>query len=143
MFNPSRDQARKFFFDTWAKYQAGQTLEGAENLALQALLTHPEYHALLGQTERYLDKDYAPESGETNPFLHLSMHMAIAEQLSIDQPPGIRARHARLLSLYGDPMQAEHEMMDCLAEMIWQAQRHGGQYNPVIYFDCLERKTAG
>ncbi len=140
MFSPSRDQARKFFFDTWAKYRAGHALAGAENLALHALLAHPEYHALFNQPERYLDRDYMPESGETNPFLHLSMHMAIAEQLSIDQPPGIRQRHARLVALHQDTMQAEHEIMDCLAEMIWQSQRHGGQYDPAVYFACLDRK---
>lgn len=140
MFNPSRDQARQFFFNTWTKYQAQQPLEGAENLALEAMLSHPEYHSLLNQPGRYLDKDYTPESGVTNPFLHLSMHMAIAEQLSIDQPPGIRNRHEQLLKIHNDPMQAQHEIMDCLAEMIWQSQRHGGQYNPSIYFDCLDRK---
>lgn len=140
MFNPSRDQARQLFFNAWAKYQARQPLEGAENLALETMLAHPEYHPLLNQPDRYLDKDYTPESGETNPFLHLSMHMAIAEQLSIDQPPGIRNRYEQLLITHGEPMLAQHEIMDCLAEMIWQSQRHGEQYAPSIYFDCLDKK---
>jgi Domain of unknown function (DUF1841) len=142
MFSPSRDQARQFFFATWAKYQAKQLLEGAERLALEAILSHPEYQPLLDQPERYQDQDYPPEFGETNPFLHLSMHLAIAEQLSIDQPPGICERHARLLQIHGEAMLAQHEVMDCLAEMIWQAQRQGGQYSPSIYFDCLDRKIS-
>lgn len=142
MFSPSRDQARQFFFATWAKFQANQSLEGAERLALEAILDHPEYHPLLNQPDRYLDQDYPPEFGETNPFLHLSMHLAIAEQLSIDQPPGIRSRYEQLLKIHGEAMPAQHEAMDCLAEMIWQAQRHGGQYKPSIYFDCLDRKIA-
>lgn len=142
MFKPSRDQARQFLFSTWEKFQTGQALEGAETLALEAMIAHPEYHPLLNQPDRYLDKDYTPESGETNPFLHLSMHMAIAEQLSVDQPRGVRSRYEQLLKIHGDPMLAQHEVMDCLAEMIWQSQRHGGQYNPAIYFDCMDRKIA-
>ncbi|OYX28152.1 MAG: hypothetical protein B7Z03_12280, partial [Hydrogenophilales bacterium 32-62-9] len=79
MFNPSRDQVRQFFFTVWAKYRAGQALAGAEQPALDAILSHPEYHALLDQPERYQERDYPPESGETNPFLHLSMHLAISD----------------------------------------------------------------
>lgn len=141
MFNPSRDQVRQFFFGTWRKYRGGQPLEGAEALALPILLQHPEYHALLDQPERYLERDYPPEFGETNPFLHLSMHLSLAEQASIDQPPGIRERLERLTSRLGDRMQAEHAAMDCLAEMIWQAQRHGGGYDPAGYLACLDEKT--
>jgi len=69
MFNPSRDQVRQFFFDVWAKYRAGQPLTGAEQPALDAVLAHPEYHDLLDQPDRYIERDYQPESGETNPFL--------------------------------------------------------------------------
>lgn len=140
MFNPSRDQVRQFFFGVWGKYRNSHPLEGAETLALETILAHPEYHAMLDQPERYLDKDYLPESGETNPFLHLSMHLSIAEQLSIDQPPGIRERYELLLKKQGDSMSVQHEIMDCLAEMIWQAQRQGGPYEPAIYFDCLDEK---
>jgi len=140
MFNPTRDQARRFLFDTWSKYKSGQPLEGAELLALDAILAHPEYHRMLDQPERYLDRDYPPEFGETNPFLHLSMHLAIAEQLSIDQPPGIRSRYERLLNRHADVMAAQHEIMDCLAEMIWQAQRQGIAFDAMLYMDCLDLK---
>ncbi|MEO6147938.1 MAG: DUF1841 family protein [Sulfuriferula sp.] len=140
MFNPSRDDARRFFFDTWRKYRAQQPLEGLETTVLDTLLAHPEYHSLLDQPGRYMERDYPPEFGETNPFLHLSMHLAIAEQLGIDQPPGIRAHYQALLEKAGDPMQAQHEVMDCLAEMIWQAQRHGTAFDPLIYFACLDKK---
>jgi hypothetical protein len=140
MFNPSRDQVREFFFDVWAKYRNSQPLEGAETLALPIILTHPEYHAMLDRPDRYLERDYPPEFGETNPFLHLSMHLALAEQSSIDQPPGIRARLEQLTRKLGGSMEAEHAAMDCLAEMIWQAQRQGSGYSPSIYFDCLDEK---
>jgi hypothetical protein len=138
MFNPSRDQVRQFFFDVWAKYRAGQPLAGAEQPALDAVLAHPEYHAILDQPARYRDRDYLPEAGETNPFLHLSMHLAITEQLSVDQPPGIRARYQRLLERRGDPMHAQHAVMDCLAEMIWQVQRHQTAFDSAAYLRCLD-----
>lgn len=142
MFNPSRDQARRFFFDTWRKYKERQPLSGLEGTALEILLQHPEYHALLEDPERYLDRDYSPEAGETNPFLHLGMHLAIAEQLSIDQPPGIKARYQKLLEKCGNPHDAQHIAMECLAEMIWQAQRHGTPPDGVLYLDCLTRRRS-
>ncbi len=138
MFNPSRDEVRRFFFDVWAKYRAGHMLVGAQQPALEAVLAHPEYHAILDQPERYLERDYLPEYGETNPFLHLSMHLAIAEQLSIDQPSGFRARYQGLLEKFGDAMAAQHAAMDCLAEMIWQAQRHGTAFDSSAYLRCLD-----
>ncbi|MEQ1663586.1 MAG: DUF1841 family protein [Thiobacillus sp.] len=139
MFNPSRDQVRQFFFDVWTKYRAGQPLAGAEQPALEAVLAHPEYHALLEAPDRYQDRDYLPESGETNPFLHLSMHLAIAEQLSMDQPPGVRARYQALLDQTGDAMAAQHAVMECLAEMIWQAQRYQTAFDAAAYLSCLDR----
>jgi hypothetical protein len=138
MFNPSRDQVRQFFFGVWAKYRAGESLAGAELPALDAVLAHPEYHVILDQPERYQERDYLPESGEINPFLHLSMHLAIAEQLSVDQPPGIRDRYQRLLRQHGDAMTAQHAIMDCLAEMIWQVQRHQTAFDSASYLHCLD-----
>lgn len=140
MFNPSRDQVRQFFFGVWKKYRSQMPLEGAETLALPVILDHPEYHSMLDQPDRYLDRDYPPEFGETNPFLHLSMHLSLAEQVSIDQPPGIRERLERLTAKLGGRMEAEHAAMDCLAEMVWQAQRQGGAYSLSGYFGCLDEK---
>lgn len=140
MFNPSRDQVRQFFFDVWARYRAGQPLEGAGPAALEAVLAHPEYHALLAQPERYRDRDYLPDAGETNPFLHLSMHLAVSEQLSVDQPPGIRERYRRLLARDGDAMAAQHAVIDCLAEMIWRAQRDQAAFDSAAYLRCLDRQ---
>ena len=142
MFNPSRDQVRQFFFDVWAKYRAGQALEGAERTALEGVLAHPEYHGMLEQPERYRDRDYLPEDGQVNPFLHLSMHLAVAEQVAIDQPPGIRAHYEQLLAQRGNAMDAQHAIIDCLGEMIWQAQRNGAAFDSAAYLDCLGRATA-
>lgn len=140
MFNPSRDQVRQFFFDVWAKYRGGQPLIGAEQPALEVVLAHPEYHALLDQPDRYKARDYTPETGETNPFLHLSTHLAIAEQVSLDQPPGIRDRYQRLLKQHGAAMDAQHAVMDCLAEMIWLAQRNQTALDSAAYMHCLDTK---
>ena len=84
MFEPSRDQVREMFFETWRKYRAGLPLAGIESLALDTVLLHPEYHDVLSMPARYRDKEYTDES---NPFLHMSLHIALLEQLSIDQPP--------------------------------------------------------
>ncbi len=139
MFTPSRAQARRFFFDVWAKYRAGQPLAGAEQPALEVLLAHPEYHALLSDPDRHLDRDYPPEAGETNPFLHLAMHLALAEQLALDQPPGIAERYRRLLQTHGDAMRAQHSVIDCLGETIWRAQRDAAPFDAAVYLACLDR----
>jgi len=140
MFNPSRSQAREFLFDLWEKHRAGAALTAIESMALAIVLEHPEYHRYLGDRERYLDRDWKPEGGETNPFLHLQMHLAIEEQLSVDQPPGIRAIVEALASRRGSMHDARHDVMDCLAEAIWNAQRHGAAFDNASYLDCLRRK---
>ena len=139
MFNPTRDQSRIFLFDLWDKHQMGAALTPLESLALSIVLEHPEYHAVLHNREKYLDRDWKPEGGETNPFLHLAMHLAIEEQLSIDQPPGIRAAVADL-ARRATPHDARHEVMECLAEMVWQAQRNGAPFDNRAYLDCVSRK---
>ena len=141
MFNPSRDQSRQFLFDVWARHLAKAPLTPLESMALSIVLEHPEYHAVLGDRERYLDRDWKPEGGETNPFLHLSMHLAIEEQLSIDQPPGIRAAFESLAARHGSVHDARHEVMECLAEMIWQAQRNGTGFDNASYLDCLSGRV--
>lgn len=140
MFNPTREEARQFLFDTWRKYREREMLSAMENLALEVILLHPEYQAVLEDAERYRDKDYLPEMGDTNPFLHMSMHIAIKEQLSIDQPVGIRQRFERLLKKTGDEHTAMHQVMECLVEMIWQAQRNQSAPDASIYFACLDRR---
>lgn len=143
MFSPSRAQARQFLFDTWRKYREGLPLTGLEGVALKVLLQHPEYHPMLADPEGYAERDYLPENGETNPFLHLSMHLAIEEQLSIDQPAGIKALYSRLLARCGEAHEAQHRVMDCLAETIWQAQRHQSAFDGALYLDCLRRRATG
>ena len=138
MYNPSRDQARRFLFEAWRKYREKAILSDLEGLAAEHILHHPEYHALLEDQDK-LDRDWLPEMGETNPFLHLSLHLAISEQLAIDQPPGIKAAYQRLLARTGDPHAAQHAIMDCLAEVVWRAQRDRASPDGSAYLECLKR----
>jgi Domain of unknown function (DUF1841) len=140
MFAPTRDQARQFLFETWRKYRAGEPLLGLEQSALAVILLHPEYHALLERPERYRDRDYGPDSGQLNPFLHLSLHLAVAEQLSIDQPPGIRARYEKLVQRTSEH-EALHVVLECLGETLWQAQRLASAPDQEAYLACLDRHT--
>lgn len=140
MFNPSREDARRGFFETWRKYQAREPVAGIEAMLLEVILQHPEYHALLSKSDQNLDRDFAPEHGETNPFLHMSMHLAINEQLSIDQPPGIKQRYQALLTQHGEAHPAQHDVMECLAEMIWRAQRERIPFDAKVYLNCLDAK---
>lgn len=141
MFNPSREQVRQFFCDSWRKYRERQILEGAEAVAADLIAEHPEYHALLENPEAALEQEFTPEGGQMNPFLHLSLHLAIADQLSIDQPPGIRAAYEALRRRL-DVHDAEHAIMDCLGETLWQAQRNGTGLDAERYLECV-RHAAG
>jgi hypothetical protein len=140
MFAPTRQKARQFFADTWRKYRAGEPLQGLESTALEVILHHPEYHSMLERPEHHLDKDWQPESGDLNPFLHLSLHLAVQEQLSIDQPPGITGVFERLRSALGAEHDALHAAVECLAETIWQAQRASTAVDAAQYLECLSRK---
>jgi hypothetical protein len=138
MFDPTRDQVRDFFFDTWKKYRAGQPLAGLEGLGLEIILLHPEFHEVLGAADRNRAKDYA---GESNPFLHMSLHLALAEQLQIDQPPGILAAFEALLARKGERHEALHEAIECLAETVWRAQKDKAPPDAGLYLDCLRRRA--
>jgi Domain of unknown function (DUF1841) len=140
MFNPSRDQVRQFFFETWRKHCAREALVGLDRLALAVILLHPEYHPVLDDPAHYQDRDYRPETGDTNPFLHMSMHLAIEEQLSIDQPTSIAAEFARIAAKCGDRHAACHQVMECLAETVWRAQRDGVAPDAPAYLECLKRR---
>jgi hypothetical protein len=140
MFAPTRDQSRRFFIDAWAKYRSGAPIEGLEKTAVSLVALHPEYHAMLETPERHLQRDYMPESGSVNPFLHLSLHLAVAEQLAIDQPPGIRAHFERLRTSRADEHAALHAVLECLGETLWQAQRQNAPPDGRVYLECLERQ---
>jgi hypothetical protein len=139
MFQPSREQVRDLFFGAWGKYRAGEPLAGMDALALGVMLAHPEYHAVLSSAARFREKDY---TDETNPFLHMSLHLALEEQLSIGQPPGISPLFEKLLQKTGERHAALHEAIECLAETLWRAQRDALAPDADAYLACLARRAS-
>ena len=141
MFNPSREQVRVVFCESWPKTRTSLVLEGAEATAADLIEQHPEYHALLESPQTAIEQEFTPESGQMNPFLHLSLHLAIADQIGIDQPPGIRAAYHALRTRL-EVHQAEHAILECLGETLWRAQREGGTLDAAQYLECV-RRAAG
>lgn len=123
LFSNDRQQLRRFFFETWQRFQAHQPLEPLEQQLVNILIAHPEYHAILDNPDKYLDYDYLPEVGEHNPFMHLSLHMGLLEQIMTNRPNGITQIYQQLTQKLTDPHQAEHVMIDCLAHGLWKLQR--------------------
>ncbi|MFZ5594646.1 MAG: DUF1841 family protein [Pseudomonadota bacterium] len=140
IFGQDRNQMRRVFFESWRKYRNGLPLEPLEDAIASAIREHPEYHAILEDEEISLHKDYLPEMGQANPFLHLAMHLAIREQITTDRPAGIRGMRQQLLNRLHDPHEVEHQMAECLAEIIWQAQRNQTAPDEIAYLDCLQKK---
>jgi len=140
MFDPSRADVRRFFCETWRKHRERVPLTALEAIALDAILVHPEYHADLASTDEALERDYPVQDGRTNPFLHLSLHLAVAEQLQIDQPHGIRAAWQRIAARL-DEHAATHALIECLAEAVWRAQREGTAPDGEAYLACAKGKA--
>jgi hypothetical protein len=141
MFAPSQNDVRTFFCEAWRKHRAAEPLSAMDTLAAQWIERHPEYHADLSDLEAALAAVYTVDEGRTNPFLHLSMHLSISEQVSIDQPRGIRQVVELLAAKRGDLHVAQHEVMDCLGEMLWESQRSGQPPDPHAYLDRVRRRA--
>ncbi len=136
MFSNDRNELRRMFHDSWKSKQAGAELDALQQMIVGVIEQHPEYHRLLESADN-LDKDFDPTQGETNPFLHMSMHIALIEQISTNRPDGIRLYHQQLTHLLGSAHAAEHQMMNCLSEAIWQAQRNNTAPDEAAYLACL------
>jgi Domain of unknown function (DUF1841) len=142
MFDPSPADVRRFFCSVHAKRLNGQPMEAIETLAGQWIAEHPEYDADLSDVDAALARLGAPVSATaTNPFLHLSMHLSISEQCSIDQPPGIRQAVELLAARRGDLHAAHHEVMECLGTMLWESQRAGRPPDGQAYIDQVRRRA--
>ena len=141
MFAPSQNDVRRFFCDTHRKRGQGLPLTPMETVAADWIGEHPEYHAELNDVDAALAAVYDVEAGRTNPFLHLSMHLSISEQVSIDQPRGIKQAYALLAAKRGSAHEAQHEVMECLGEMMWESQRSGLPPDGHKYIDCIRRRA--
>ena len=142
MFNPSRDDVRRFFCDARRKQRDALPLTPLDAIAADWIAHHPEYHAMLDDPARALQAEFPPDAGRENPFLHLSLHLSLVEQVQIDQPPGIRDAWQVLLKATGDEHEAAHRAIDALAETVWEAQRDRSPPSNERYLERL-RRAAG
>lgn len=122
VFGQDRNKLRQFYHDVWSKMQCGHPLSALENVIAEVIASHPEYHKELSQPFNP-NREFFVENGMTNPYLHMGLHISIREQVNTDRPTGIRVLYQKILHLVGDPLEAEHLMMECLTERLWQAQR--------------------
>jgi len=137
MFQP-RDEIRRIYLEVWSKMQQRQLLEPMQALIAEIIDNHPEYHALLDAGDDTMQQEFTPEQGQSNPFLHMGMHIALREQAGTDRPPGIRAVYEKLVAERGQH-QAEHAMMECLGQALWSAQRNNSPPDEKAYLECLKK----
>jgi len=138
MFGQNRQQLRQFYHDVWHKKQSQETLNALETSIAQVIETHPEYHKIFA-TDASLEQEYFVEDGQTNPFLHMGLHLSLHEQISTDRPAGIRQLYQQLQTKFGDAHETEHQMMECLTESLWLAQRNNQAPSETDYIDALQQ----
>ena len=141
MFQPSQADVRRFFCAVDAKQRGSLPLDAMETIAGRWIDQHPEYRTDLADEAAALAAIYTVDEGRTNPFLHLSMHLSISEQVAIDQPAGIRPAFDSLVARLGSAHAAQHEVMECLGTMLWEAQRGGRPPDGAAYVDCVRRRA--
>ena len=135
--NTNRDQLRQMWAEAWQKFSLQQPLQPLQQQLVEVLRLHPEYHVLLTQTQA----EYLPEQGHSNPFLHMGLHLALREQISTNRPTGIYACYQKLRQLLGDEHEAEHSMIECLAEALWQSQSRQTAPDEAAYLQCLQQRA--
>lgn len=138
----TREQLRRSYADAWAKRAARSPLTPLEALICDVIASHPEYQKLMTNPVKAEDFDAAAAAPADNPFLHMGLHLAVREQVSIDRPPGVRDLQRRLLDLQGDPHRAEHTLMEALGETLWQAQRAGRTPDETQYLKIVRERLA-
>ncbi|MCB1878369.1 MAG: DUF1841 family protein [Chromatiales bacterium] len=141
MYSQDRDQLRRVYCSVFAKMHDDAAMEPMEQAIARVIGMHPEYHRLLASPETAIGADYLPEMGESNPFLHMGLHLALHEQLATDRPAGIRTAYQTLISVR-DVHDAEHAISECLATVLWEAQRDHREPDEAAYLRCI-RVLAG
>ncbi len=125
LFGDNIQDTRQLFYSSWRKFRLGQPLLPLEKQLVDVIADHPEYHVMFDNNNEPNEQAYFPEMGQSNPFLHLGLHLAIRDQLATNRPEGFAALFQQLLVKYQDRLVVEHKIMECLAESLWQAQRNG------------------
>ncbi len=136
IFGQDRKELRKMYADAWQKHCDKSPLSPLEAQIVQVIEEHPEYHDAVGGD---LAKDFTPEGGRTNPYLHMGLHLSVREQVATDRPPGIAALFGLLADKAGDSHTAEHRMIDCLAETLWESQRDQSPPDELHYLERLRQ----
>lgn len=136
IYTSERDKLRQFYADTWQKATSNQPLDSMETMVAKVIEMHPEYHQLLNNQQT--GGEYLPEMGETNPFLHMGLHLGLQEQVSTDRPAGIQLIYKQLMLKSSDQHETEHQMMECLAESLWAAQKNQSPPDETAYLACLK-----
>jgi len=134
----SRDEIRQVYLKVWQKMQNQSVLEPLEAIIADVIKLHPEYHSILEMGETAKQKNFSPEDGQTNPFLHMGMHITLREQAGGDRPPGILDIYQKLVQQKGIH-ETEHAMMECLGQTLWNAQRHDAMPDENAYLECLRQ----
>ena len=137
LYSQDRTEQRQFLAKSWKKFTNKETLEPLEKLLASIIQIHPEYHGLINN----VDSNYFPEQGEVNPFLHINLHLALRDQLSINQPTGIKDAYDQLLVKLKNEHAVEHLMMDCIAEMIFSSQKNQAPMDHQAYFQCIQNQV--
>ena len=138
MFGQNRQQLRKMYHDSWQKKLANESLSALESTLAQVISEHPEYHSIFNN-DTSLEQEYFVENGETNPFLHMGLHISLHEQISTDRPFGIRDLYQQLQAKFGNAHDTEHQMMECLTESLWLAQRNNKAPSESDYLAALQK----
>lgn len=141
IFSQDRETLRRMYRDAWLKLSEGQPLSPLEAQIAAVVQQHPEYHALIESADA--GGEFTPDQGRTNPYLHMGLHLAIREQVGTDRPAGIADVFRALSRRRGDPLEAEHDMMEALAETLWEAQRNGAAPDEHAYLERLRRLQRG
>lgn len=136
-----RDELRRAWLEAWRKHRAGLPLEPLEAQLADVVLAHPEYQSALADDPGAGSREWTPQGGETNPFLHMGLHMAVREGVVTDRPPGLRAVFEALAARLGDGHEAEHRLLDCLAETLWEAQRAARPPDERAFLERARRLT--
>ena len=139
IYSQDRRKLRQQYLDVWVKANNHQKLEPLEQLIADVIADHPEYHPLLSKADTAIDSEFYPEHGNTNPFLHMGMHIALREQVATDRPPGIANLTRKMLLKYRDSHLMEHEMMEALGQILWQAQKDNAQPDEKLYMELLQK----
>ena len=137
IFGQDRNELRQMYFDAWRKSRLGDLLSPLEAQIATVIEDHHEYQAMMNDEQ--LDQSFTPEGGETNPFLHMGLHLAVREQISTDRPPGIAALFNGILVKTGESHATEHKVIDCLAETLWEAQSSNAMPDEEAYLERLRR----